>query len=242
MSGLAMYQSVQNQAGSDDLVLQNVALVKKIAYHLMNRLPPSVQTDDLIQSGMVGLIEAARNYDSTQGASFSTFAGIRIRGAMLDEIRRTDWTPRSVHKRGRMVSEAIRKIEHEHGRDAKDYEVAELLDISLDEYHQILKDSSSTKIFSVDDGIGGDCNTFEGVDEKTPGPFEGVTDADFKTALVAAIGNLPEREKLVISLYYDDEFNLKEIGQILEVSESRVCQILSQSTLRLRARMAEWTE
>jgi len=240
-----MYESIQNQgqtqAAQHDLILQHASLVKKIAYHLRHRLPPSVQTDDLIQAGMVGLIEAAGNYDASQGASFSTYAGIRIRGAMLDEIRRTDWTPRSVHKRTRMVSEAIRDIEHAQGRDAKDSEVAAHLNISLDEYYAILKDASSSKIFSVDDGLGPEGNTLEGMDEKNPGPYEGVTELDFRQALVDAIARLPEREKMVVSLYYDEEFNLKEIGRILGVSESRVCQIHSQATMRLRARMTDWT-
>ncbi len=130
---------------------QHAVLVKRIAYHLMARLPASVQVDDLIQSGMIGLFEAANNFDQTKGASFETFAGIRIRGAMLDEIRRGDWTPRSVHKNSRMVSEAIQQLESELGRDVTDIEVAEKLDISLNEYHQILNSVSSGKIIGIED-------------------------------------------------------------------------------------------
>jgi RNA polymerase sigma factor for flagellar operon FliA len=117
----------------------------------MNRLPPSVQADDLIQAGMIGLLEASRNYDPTQGASFETYAGIRIRGAMLDEIRRSDWTPRSVHRKARLVAEAMREIENREGRDARDAEVAEALDMELEEYHQILQDASGCRIFSLDE-------------------------------------------------------------------------------------------
>ena len=123
MSNLATYDAVQQQ-GFDDLVTRHAPLVKRIAYHLMNRLPPSVQAEDLIQAGMIGLIEASRNYDPSQGASFETYAGIRIRGAMLDEIRRSDWTPRSVHRKARMVADAMREIENAEGRDARDVEVA----------------------------------------------------------------------------------------------------------------------
>ena len=126
MSNLATYGAAKQQ-NFDDLVTRHAPLVKRIAYHLMNRLPPSVQAGDLIQAGMIGLIEASRNYDPSQGASFETYAGIRIRGAMLDEIRRSDWTPRSVHRKARMVAEAMREIENAEGRDARDVEVAEAM-------------------------------------------------------------------------------------------------------------------
>ncbi len=131
MSGLATYSTSGAKAMHEDLVTTHAPLVKRIAYHLMNRLPPSVQVDDLIQAGMIGLLEAAGNYDAGQGASFETYAGIRIRGAMLDEIRRSDWTPRSVHRKARQVAEA--------------------LDISLEEYHQILADASGARIFSYEE-------------------------------------------------------------------------------------------
>src|SRR3989338_668824 len=150
MNGGAMYTE-SAQAEHDELVMVHAALVKRIAYHIMSRLPPSVQVDDLIQAGMIGLLEASRNYDPTQGASFETYAGIRIRGAMLDEIRKTDWTPRSVHRKARQVAEAVREIENLHGRDARDNEVAESLGISLDEYHRILQDASGCRMFSFDD-------------------------------------------------------------------------------------------
>ena len=135
MNGAAMYASTPENE-KEDLVTKHAPLVKRIAYHLMSRLPPSVQADDLIQAGMIGLLEASRNYDASQGASFETYAGIRIRGSMLDEIRRTDWTPRSVHRKARQVSEAVRTIENENDRDAKDVEVAEKLCITLHEYHR----------------------------------------------------------------------------------------------------------
>src|SRR5210317_948817 len=138
MNGAAMYVT-NPEIQQDDLVTKHAALVKRIAYHLMSRLPPSVQADDLIQAGMIGLLEASRNYDASQGASFQTYAGIRIRGAMLDEIRRTDWTPRSVHRKARQVAEAVRKIENEEGRDARDVEVASEMGLGLDEYHKILQ-------------------------------------------------------------------------------------------------------
>ena len=138
------------------LVNRYAQLVRRIAYHLMSRLPPTVQADDLIQSGMIGLLEASRNYNAEQGASFETYAGIRIRGAMLDEMRRGDWAPRSLHRKMRQVTEAIRGVELREGRDARDAEVAEVLDISLGEYHQILKDATNHKVFSFDALVAGE--------------------------------------------------------------------------------------
>ncbi len=133
------------------LVERHAPLVKRIAYHLLARLPASVQVDDLIQSGMIGLFEAAKNFDGSKGASFETFAGIRIRGAMLDEIRRGDWTPRSVHRNSRLIAETIAELEAELGRDVKDVEVAEKLDITLDEYHAMLSDASNGRIIGFED-------------------------------------------------------------------------------------------
>lgn len=246
MSNLATYSAVQAK-NHDDLVTTHAGLVKRIAYHLMNRLPPSVQVEDLIQAGMIGLIEAGRNYDAGQGASFETYAGIRIRGAMLDEIRRSDWTPRSVHRKARMVAEAMREIENAEGRDARDVEVAESLDISLEEYHQILADSSGARIFSYEElaelgeVVPGDhVGQQRQRNQLNEGPLMGLEKSRFKEALADAIAGLPERERLVIALYYDEELNLREIGQVLGVSESRVCQIHSQAAIRLRSRLSEW--
>jgi len=226
---------------SEDLVSKHAALVKRIAYHLMSRLPPSVQADDLIQAGMIGLLEASRNYDASQGASFETYAGIRIRGAMLDEIRRTDWTPRSVHRKARQVAEAVRAIENQEGRDARDVEVAEKLGIELNEYHRILQDATGCRVFSIDDaGANGD-EPQPVADAPRNEPLDSLHKADFKVALAESISNLPERERLVMAMYYDEELNLREIGEVLGVSESRVCQIHGQALIRLRARMTEWT-
>lgn len=241
MSGAAMYAAVQADA-TNDLVVLHLPLVKRIACHLMGRLPDTVQLDDLIQSGMLGLLEAIKNYDVSQGASFETYAGIRIRGAMLDELRRSDWTPRSVHKKARMVAEAVREIENNTGRDAKDAEVANFLGISMDEYNHILVDSLSSKTFSVEELVQGEAGVIEAVHANTLQPDEILDHEGFQQALANAISGLPERERLVISLYYDDELNLREIGKVLDVSESRVSQICSQALLRLRARLADWLE
>lgn len=239
MSGVSAYTSVQ--AGSiDEQVILHVPLVKRIAYHLMIRLPDSVLLDDLVQAGMLGLLEALKNYDASQGASFETYAGIRIRGAMLDEVRRSDWTPRSVHKKARMVAAAIREIESKTGQDAHAAEVAEKLGISMEEYGHILHDSLSCRTFSVEElaQVG---DSFEQIQD-SEGPVDELLKEGFQQALADAIGGLPERERLVVSLYYDEELNLREIGEVLNISESRVSQINSQAMLRLRARLMDWLE
>ncbi len=141
----------QQQNDKSQLVERHAPLVKRIAHHLMARLPASVLVDDLIQSGMIGLLEAARNFDGSKGASFETFAGIRIRGAMLDEIRKGDWTPRSVHRNGRAITEAISQVESETGRDARDSDIAAKLNVSLQDYHQMLNEVNAGKLVGIED-------------------------------------------------------------------------------------------
>jgi RNA polymerase sigma factor for flagellar operon FliA len=227
----------QNQ---DELVRKQAPLVKRIAYHLMSRLPPTVQVDDLVQSGMIGLLEASRNYDASQGASFETYAGIRIRGAMLDEIRKGDWAPRSLHRKVREISRVVAEIEAETGRDARDAEVAARLNMDLNAYYQTLQDATSHKVFSFEDLPSKDDIISEGLYERIPEPSENVEKEKFKNALAQAIASLPERERLVMSLYYREELNLRETGEVMGVSESRVCQIHSQALVRLKARMVDW--
>ncbi|WP_339067847.1 RNA polymerase sigma factor FliA [Teredinibacter turnerae] len=217
-----------------------VPLVKRIAHHMMARMPSHVLVDDLMQAGMIGLLEAAQKYDAGKGASFETYAGIRIRGAIVDEMRRGDWAPRSVHRNARRVSEAIGNVEARLGRDARDGEIAEELQMSLDEYHDILRDSTSTRLYSLEETFEENENQFslgaEGLDE----PAEKVQIDAMRKALAVAIEGLPEREQLVLSLYYEQEMNLKEIGLVLGVSESRISQIHSQAALRLKAKLTGW--
>ncbi len=236
MKGVAQYTATP-PADVEQLVADHAHLLKRIAYHLINRLPPSVQVDDLMQAGVVGLLEAARNYDPSQGASFGTYAGIRIRGAMLDELRRTDWTPRSVHRNSRRVAEAIRTIENRMGRAARDHEVATELELDMTGYHQLIRDTATSKVASVEEVFVSSEEHVGGSEE----PFDELQQDMFKLALAETIEGLPERERLVMSLYYDDEMNLREIGEVLGVSESRVCQIHGQALSRIRARMLDWT-
>lgn len=243
--GVKMYNKVKSTTESmTKIVEKHAPMVKRIAHHLMGRLPSSVQVDDLIQAGMIGLLEAAKNYDETKGASFETYAGIRVRGMMLDEVRKGDWVPRSVHRNARMVAEAIRNIEHAKGRDAKDSEVAVALNISISEYHQMLLDSTGCRLFALDDLIGGSesISSTDSLYGVSNDPYDGVNKERVKGKISDEISTLPERERLVLALYYDEELNLKEIGDVLGVSESRICQIHSQAMLRLQSRMGSWLE
>lgn len=239
-NGLAAYGKTQELAAAID-VCEYAYLVKRIALHLIARLPASVQLDDLMQAGMIGLMEAAQKFDGDKGASFETYAGIRIRGAMVDEMRRGDWVPRSVHKNARRINQAMSAVEARTGRDASDSEIAAELDIDISEYHAMASNAVSGRLFSLEalteeeDSI----NQLP-VDPDEPNPAEAVQKRALQTALAQAIDELPEREKLVLSLYYDQEMNLKEIGLVLNVSESRVCQIHTQAALRLKSKLSGW--
>nr|WP_238937499.1 RNA polymerase sigma factor FliA [Pseudoalteromonas sp. S16_S37] len=240
-SSVSKAMGYQTSENLHKVVERHASLVKKVACHLLARLPANIQLDDLVQSGMIGLIEATKNFDASKGASFETFAGIRIRGAMLDEIRRGDWAPRSVHRKSRMVAEAIAELESLLNREPKDTEIAEKLDITLDEYHHILSDVNCSKVIGIEDlGVDEDVISPADNDLSLDKPFNNVKNERFNESLVAAIKSLPERDALVLSLYYNDEMNLKEIGQILDVSESRVSQIHGQAMIRLRAKINDW--
>jgi RNA polymerase sigma factor for flagellar operon FliA len=232
---LSAYQSVSGGGSSEALVTRHAELVKRIAYHLAGRLPPSVEVDDLIQAGMIGLLEAAAHYASDRGASFETYAGIRIRGAMIDALRKLDWAPRSVHRKARAASSAIRQIEGREGREARDTEIAVAMGVSLEEYHKVLQDSLACQLSSMDD-----LNDAAEIADRGADPFRETESGALRIAMAEAITGLPERERLVMSMYYDDELNLREIGAVLGISESRVCQLHGQALVRLRARLQTW--
>lgn len=229
-----------NNFSSDDLVTEHVELVNRIAHHLIARLPSSVDVNDLKQSGMVGLLEAANNFDASRGASFKTYAGIRIRGAMLDDIRKHDWTPRSVHHKYRQVTEAINAIEGETGQAACAEEISARVGISIDDYHKILADSASSRLFSFEETLEEPTLQRKPPSSATPRPDQVLYESQFREQLGGSIDQLPERERLVLSLYYEQELNMKEIGAVLDVSESRVCQIHGQAVMRLRAAAKRW--
>ena len=238
MNRAAEYSGVR--ALSDTEVVERYALlVKRIAYHLAARLPDSVDVKDLIQTGMLGLLEAARRFSGQKGANFETYAGIRIRGAMLDELRRTDWTPRSVHRRTRDLLEAMHKVEARTGRSAEPAEVASEMGVGLDDYFDAVRESATCHMFSVED-LARERPDDLGETALEDSPEGRHSKASVKDAVAEAIDKLPEREKLVMSLYYQEDLNLKEIGRVLEVSESRVCQLHGQALVRIRSRLSDW--
>jgi RNA polymerase sigma factor for flagellar operon FliA len=235
-----MYAKTAERPQAHALVEQYGPLVRRIAHHLLARLPSTVNVEDLIQSGMIGLLEAGANYDASRGASFETFAGIRIRGAMIDEVRRGDWAPRSVHRNARRVAESMRTVELRSGGDASDAAVARELGVGIEEYHAMLQDTLCSRLFSLDELMDEEHGEQASFGSAAYNPAMLAARERMVQATAAEIARLPERERLVLSMYYDDELNLKEIGLVLEVSESRVSQILSQATKRLRARLRHW--
>lgn len=232
----ALKSRIEKQT-QEALVKSHAILVKRIAYHMSGRLPRSVQLDDLMQAGMLGLLEAVRSYDESKGASFETYATIRIRGYMLDEVRRNDWVPRSVYRNSRLISEAVRAVENREGREAGDQEIAKELNVSLAMYHEMLADVNGAHLYGFDDlGVTDDVLK-EGGDASMNEPHHSVINKDMKAHLAQIIQGLPKNEQMVLSLYYEHDLNLKEIGDILGVSESRVSQLHSQATHRIKARL-----
>ena len=229
--------SLPDSEDSERLILENIDIVKRTALHLSARLPSSVLLEDLMQAGVVGLIEAARRYSPSSGCSFQSFAIARVRGAMLDDLRRGDWIPRSVHRRSREVAGAIRKLEASLGREATNAEIAEQLEMSIEDYHSLLVDMANQSLISFEELIGPEESGGVTPTSRQESPLSEAERGEMIDRLASALGDLPEREQLVLSLYYDKELNLKEIGDVLAVSYSRVSQLLTQARLRLAARV-----
>jgi RNA polymerase sigma factor FliA len=236
---LAAYQDTLKLTQTS-LVESYAPLVKRIAYHLIVRFPQSVQVDDLIQAGMMGLLQAASNYDETRGASFSTYASIRVRGAMIDELRRCDWAPRSVLQHSRKLSQAQHELANKYGRQAKNHEVAAHLGVSLAEHQKMLVECRRAQVCALDDIASSEDRFTCSLTLAGEGPLEAVTREEFQRALQASIAELPEREQILLSLYYNEELNLREIGLVLGISESRVCQLHAQAVKRLNQHIQSW--
>lgn len=226
----------QEQRSSKEAVLQShLPLVRKIGLHLIARLPSTVELDDLLQVGLIALLQARESYDASLGASFSTYAAIRIKGAMVDEVRRNDWVPRSVQQKMKRVSSAIRSAEARLTGPASDVEIARELQMELSDYQEMAGELATCRMMSLED------IEQEGAASGDSDPFARMADAGFRAALAQAITELPEKEQMVMSLYYGDELNLKEIGAVLGISESRVCQVHGQALARIRGQLCEWT-
>ncbi len=233
-----MYDAEGN-VDKSGLVEAYAPLVKRIAYHLMAKLPASVQVDDIIQNGMLGLLDAINRYEDGMGAQFETYAVQRVRGAMLDGLRDNDWLPRSLRRDMRRIEQAVHCLEQQYGRQPTETELAASLDMSLADYQHMLQEARGHQLVYFEDFTDGEGEDYleRHLGEHESNPLELIEDADMRATLVRAIEELPEREKLVMALYYDEELNLREIGEVLGVSESRVCQLHSQAVARLRGRM-----
>ncbi len=237
--------TARGKVDTNDTLTQYAPLVRRLALQLMAKLPASVELEDLIQAGMLGLLDASNRYQETQGAQFETYASQRIRGAMLDELRELDWASRGIRKTARQIEQAVQRLEQRLGRGPSESEIAGEMSIGLSEYQQMLQDVHGCQLIYYED--------FEAADEEPfidricsdPGadPLTMLLDEGLRGGVIDAIDRLPEREKLLMSLYYEQGLNLREIGAVLEVSESRVCQLHSQAISRLRATLREkaWT-
>ncbi len=233
--------TAKGQLDRDALFHQHVPLVRRIAHHMIAKLPPNVELDDLIQVGMIGLNDALSRYEVTQGVQFETFATQRIRGAMLDELREGDWMSRSSRKSQKEIEHALRRLEQKLGRSPIESEIAAELGMSLADYQSLLSKVRGTQLVYLEDFHHGDDDD-EGfldrhVADEGADPMSMLRDQRLKSSLVAAIQALPEREQYIMGMYYEHDMNLKEIAAVLGVTESRVCQLHSQAIARLRTKM-----
>ncbi|MGG7607080.1 RNA polymerase sigma factor FliA [Massilia sp. BKSP1R2A-1] len=238
--------TVKGKADKNHLLTEHMPLVKRLAHHMKAKLPPSVEVDDLVQAGMMGLLDAINRYEDNHGAQFETYAVLRIRGAMLDELRNSDWMPRSTRQNMRKVEAAMEALNQRLGRPASESEIAKSLKMSLADYQEMLGDSGGHQLVyyedfhDSEDGSDGFLDRYA-VDDSDP--LRSLLDTGFRQAVIDAIDNLPPREKMLMGLYYEEELNLKEIGAVMGVSESRVSQLHTQAVSRLRAALKEqlWT-
>ena len=238
--------TVHGKSDKNQLLKDHAPLVKKLAHQMKAKLPPSVEVDDLIQAGMIGLLDAVNRYEETHGAQFETYAVQRIRGSMLDELRSSDWMPRSMRQNMRKIEVAMNVLQQRLGRPPTETEVAKQLKLSLSEYQDLLTDGGGHQLVYYEDFHDGEGNEHfldRYCTDNASDPLKALMNTGFRQAVFDAILALPEREKILMGLYYEQEMNLKEIGAVMGVSESRVCQLHSQAVARMRAFLKEkaWT-
>ncbi|WP_309956927.1 MULTISPECIES: RNA polymerase sigma factor FliA [Variovorax] len=244
--GKAVY-TAQGNIEKSSLLKQHQPMVRRMALQMLAKLPASVELDDLIQAGMIGLLDASTRYQDNRGAQFETFASQRIRGAMLDELRASDWGSRNLRQQARKVEQAIQTLEHRLGRPATEGEIAKELKMDLDDYQSLLQEIQGCQLLYVEDFAQEGESDNPWLDRQARGarpaadddPLAQLLEAGFRHELVDAIAALPERDQLLLNLYYEEELNLREIGAILEVTQSRVCQLHSQAIARLRAKLKD---
>jgi len=233
--------TAKGQLDRNALIRQYQPLVRRLAHHMMAKLPASVEVDDLIQVGLIGLSDALSRFEASQGVQFETFATQRIRGAMLDELRENDWMSRGSRKSQKDIEVAMRRLEHKLGRSPLESEIAAELGMSLPDYQSMLSKVRGTQLVYLEDMSrnGEDDDTYldRHVGDPESDPLNMLRDQRLRQSLLAANKGLPEREQFIMSMYYEKDMNLKEIAVVLEITESRVCQLHSQSIARLRAKM-----
>ena len=244
LKNLKDYRSTVDPKIKDQIVVEYAPLVKFIAQKISSRLPSNIELDDLISCGVIGLMDAIQKFDPSRDNKFKTYAEFRIRGAILDELRSQDWVPRSIREKTKLLERTYAKLESKLGRSATDEEMCEELGINADEFHDIINQSKSVSLLNIDDNTTfnkGDKKLLAGLLEKskTANPFSAVNLKYARDRLKEGIKKLPEKQRLVLSLYYYEDLNLKEIGQVLDVTESRVSQLHTQAILRLKSKVRD---
>ncbi|MFZ5540363.1 MAG: RNA polymerase sigma factor FliA [Pseudomonadota bacterium] len=235
--------SARGTVDRGDYVRQYAPLVRRLAHQMIARLPANVELDDMIQAGMMGLMDAIGRFEEAHGTQFEVYAASRIRGAMLDELRANDWLPRSARKSQRDIESAIHRLEGRLKRAPTESEIAKEIGVPVAQYQEMLNDARGAQLIYLED-IGGASDDEDYLERHIADggadPGEILRDKRFRTALVAAIEELPERERQLMSMYYEQDMNLREIGAVMGVTESRVCQLHSQAVARLRAKLRQW--
>jgi RNA polymerase sigma factor for flagellar operon FliA len=235
--------TAKGQLDVNSMLKQYSPLVRRLAHQMIAKLPANVEIDDLIQVGMIGLTDALSRFDAGQGIQFETFATQRIRGAMLDELRGTDYLSRGTRKQQRSIEGAVHRLEQRLGRAPIESEIAREMGLGLSEYQELLGKVRGTQLVYLED-MSGDDGDNDYLDrhagDEALNPLAQLQDDRMRRALIDAIKGLPDREQHVMSMYYEQDMNLKEIASVLKVTESRVCQLHSQSIARLRVRLREY--
>lgn len=239
---MGVLAKVHNKSAKDETIQQYLPLVKRIAYHMMARLPASVEVDDLIQVGLIGLMDAVERFDGSQGAQFESYATQRIRGSMLDDLREADWLPRHIRQKSRQIETAIQHLCQCLGRQPNEQEISAEMGMSLGDYQDMLGNVKGSQLLYYEDFTDEESSDFleRYLVDNASDPLSLLEDDGFRKGLIEAIEDLPERERNLMGMYYEQDMNLKEIGAVMGVSESRVCQLHSQAVARLRGQMKPW--
>lgn len=242
LKNLKDYKTKIDAKTKNEIIVEYAPLIKYVAQKIASRLPPNIELDDLISCGVIGLMDAIEKYDPTRENKFKTYAEFRIRGAILDELRAQDWVPRSVREKAKLVERTYQKLERELGRQVTDDEMCAELKISKDDYYELLNKAKTVSLLNIDDSSTfnrGDKKLMMGLMEhrRSSNPFSAVNFKRAQDKIKEGIKSLPEKQRLVLSLYYYEDLNLKQIGQVLDVTESRISQLHTQAVMKLRAKL-----